>query len=126
MLHPKNMKRILLLQIFFALFIIPCSAQNPSGKIKGFVVDWQDARVLGTTITFQNKQFRKTVTVNSDGEYEIELPVGSYVITAQKPNFREYRFKSLKITANKMRTFNIKLALAPVKQVKCPEGQLCL
>ena len=120
------MKRILLLQIFFALFIIPCSAQNLSGKIKGFVVDWQDARVLGTTITFENKQFQKTVTVNSDGEYEIELPAGLYVITARCPNFRKYRFKSLKITANKMRTLNIKLKLLPTKQVKCPEGQVCL
>ncbi len=120
------MKKILLLQIFFALFIISVSAQNPSGKLKGFVVDWQDARVLGTTITFQNKQFRKTVEVNSDGEYEIELPAGNYVITALKPNFRKYRFKSLKIRADQTRSFNIKLKLLPTKQVKCPEGQLCL
>ncbi|MGI8638208.1 MAG: carboxypeptidase-like regulatory domain-containing protein [Segetibacter sp.] len=120
------MKQILFLIIAFVLCFAPCLAQNASAKVKGIVVDWQNARVLATIIVFQNKQFRREITVNPDGEYEIELPVGSYVVKAQRFGFRQYRFKSLKVVANETRTLNIELKYAPTKTYKCPKGQICL
>ena len=120
------MKRILFLTIIFTLFFIPCLAQDKSGKVRGVVVDWQEARVSRTTITFQNKQFKKVVVVNQDGEYEVELPVGSYTITAKFNGFKQYQRELVKVEANKVRTINIKLQVLSANPATCPDGHLCL
>jgi hypothetical protein len=120
------MKRTLFLSIAFALFCIPSLAQDITGKIKGVVVSPKNARVLGTTISLENKRFRKTITANPDGEYEIELPVGYYVVKAYQVGFRPYRLKSLRLEANQTRILNIKLKFAATKAFKCPAGVPCL
>lgn len=110
----------------FALFCIPSLAQDITGKIKGVVVSPENARVLGTTISLENKRFRKTITVNPDGEYEIELPIGYYVVRAYQVGFRPYRLKSLRIEASQTRTLNIELKFAPTIEFQCPAGVPCL
>ena len=84
--------------VAFLLAVAACSAthaaQPGSGRLRGTVVDWQYALIPRTTIVFEKSPFKKTVEVNEEGEYDVELPAGTYLIkvasapassTAEKP-----------------------------------------
>jgi hypothetical protein len=96
-----------------------------TGKLRGIVVDWQYARVLNTTIVFENVSFKKEIAVDQNGSYEVELPAGTFLATAQSPGFRQFRSK-IDVVSNVMKTFNIMLKVTPQMPVKCPRGAFCL
>lgn len=126
LMFHTNTKKILFLTVVFIFAFIPCPAQDASGRVKGIVTDWQNARVLATTITFQSKQFQKTVIVNPEGEYEIDLPTGFYTVTTERFGYRKYKLRKLKILPNQFEVLNIKLKYAATKSFKCPAGVPCL
>ena len=58
---------------------------EPLGRIKGVVVDWQDARVVNALIIVEGKNTRREFASNEDGEFKIELPKGIYRIKVTHP-----------------------------------------
>ena len=90
-------------------------APENTGKLKGVIEDWQYARVLGSCLTIKNKTLEKKVMVDTNGAFEVELPVGIYQVTAQSPRFRQYHWKELRIEPNATKTLNIMLKIAPEK-----------
>lgn len=120
-------KTILLLVVALFLSVNNISnAQNSSiGMLKGIVVDHKDARVLYTKIVVANKRFHKELTVNEEGEFISELPVGEYFITAQSQGFYKYR-RLVKILSGNQTDIKIKLKVIPTGKIKCPRGKLCL
>lgn len=83
------------------------------------------ARVLNTTIILENKSFKKEITVDQEGFYEVEVPAGTYLVKAQGPGSRQSRVK-IAILPDATRTLNIMLEYLPQKPVRCPKGALCL
>jgi hypothetical protein len=65
-------------------------AQATTGQIAGVVVDQTGAAIANATITAENQQtgFKQTTTSKANGEYVlVQLPVGSYKLTAEATNF---------------------------------------
>ena len=77
--------------IFCALMAIPAAAQQATGKIVGTITDPQGAVMPGVTVTATNTatQLQTRTATDKDGYYQLlNLPVGSYRITAERDNFR--------------------------------------
>jgi len=99
---------VLAILIFVTGVVIALAQQTPpTGVLKGVVVDWQYARILGSCLTVKNKTIQKKVIVNAEGAFEVELPAGMYEVVAQSPNFRRFRQKKLQIESNTITTLNI-------------------
>jgi Carboxypeptidase regulatory-like domain len=60
--------------------------------IQGTAMDFTGAVVPGTELSFRDEQVTKTVTANSAGFYEADLPAGVYTMTAQagEPRYRGF------------------------------------
>jgi hypothetical protein len=68
------------------------AAQPQIVQVHGTITDPLEAVVGGVKITFENKRLATTVTTNSLGVYEINLPLGDYTMTVRGPTgFRSYR-----------------------------------
>jgi hypothetical protein len=114
---------VLAILIFVTGVVIALAQQTPpTGVLKGVVVDWQYARILGSCLTVKNKTIEKKVIVNAEGAFEVELPAGTYEVVAQSPNFRRFRQKNLQIESNTITTLNIMLQVAPERAGRCPAG----
>lgn len=81
--------------------------------------------MLQTSITFESGTFKKMVEVTDDGEYDVELPVGNYLITVERPGFKLRRMK-FKVESGMARSLSFILDVAVMEEVKCPKGKLCL
>jgi hypothetical protein len=53
--------RVYVVALLLAVAACPVTrgAQSESGRLKGAVVDWQYARVLGTSVVFESGPFKK-------------------------------------------------------------------
>ena len=103
----------------------PASAQTrrevsgETGSVQGVVVDWQYARILGVTVVFERRGFRRLAPVDADGRYEADLPAGTYLVTAKSEGFLPFRIKSFRVEAGGLKTLNIMLRVKPQKYGKC-------
>ncbi len=120
-----------------ALFIIgflrteACVQSNdaePLGRIKGMIVDWQDARVINASIVIEAKNFRREVVSDEAGEFSVELPKGMYRIKVSHSIFKTYVIKKLKVSESNAPVMKIKLQVktALASGGKCPKGRPCL
>ena len=119
------------LRVYVAAFLLTVAAcpaasgtQSGSGRLKGAVVDRQYARVLGTTIVFEAGSFKKTVEVNGDGEYDVELPAGTYLIRVKNEGFRQRRVR-FEVEPGATRSLSFMLDVKPTV-ADCPRGGICL
>ena len=132
------MKKSSCLKVFIFIFascllhitVPPVHSQKHSsgelGKLKGIVVDWQYARIPYATLLFEDDLVRKEVSVNEEGAYEVELPVGNYKVTAHVQHFQRYSLTSFFVAPDGTRTLNVMLQVEPQKPIKCPKGFPCL
>ena len=97
-----------------------------SGKIKGTVVDWQNARVTGARIVIQNSQFRRILKSDGEGCFEIELPAGKYKVIVNSMGFKKYEQKSVEIKKGAVLIYDIKLEVTPTMTQRCPPKKVCL
>ncbi|MBA3785313.1 MAG: carboxypeptidase regulatory-like domain-containing protein [Acidobacteria bacterium] len=98
-------------QHFFAIFIsasMVCSsfAQKSIGKVKGVIADQTDARVARARVLIENKKLKKKFITNDAGEYEIELPIGIYKISAEVDGCYPSKKKRFRLKLNQTVQFN--------------------
>src|ERR1700745_306918 len=83
-------RSILLTAISFLFACTPAMAQNATGRIIGTVTDAQNAAIAGAKITITNTGTNvhwNTVT-NAEGFYQVlDLPVGTYSVSAERDGF---------------------------------------
>ncbi len=69
-------------------------------NLSGTVYDQQGAVVLGTKISFKNKQgIEYLAKQNMEGKFSIDLPVGIYQIESAANGFEKYKVKNYRIVA---------------------------
>jgi len=89
------------------------SGKQPTGQIKGVVMDIQDGRVPDAIIKIVGKDFKWTGMTNSEGEFTADVPIGTYHIYVAASGFRKFESASLKVNPNVIELVNIHLDIAP-------------
>ena len=71
-------------------------SSGPAGTLQGIVSDPSGATVTGATITLRNPQtgFSQSGTGDSNGQYHLSVPAGSYDVTISASGFKVYTAKS--------------------------------
>ncbi|MGH9928100.1 MAG: carboxypeptidase regulatory-like domain-containing protein [Pyrinomonadaceae bacterium] len=78
------------------------STTKVTGELSGTVVDMNEARVSGATVTIEGEALTRAIATAEDGTYKIELPVGTYRIKAARTGFcpaRRAPFRALSSTS---------------------------
>src|SRR6187399_1988271 len=86
-----NICRLILLSVMLASASFVWG-QTTFGRISGTVSDAAGASVPNATVTITNPatNFSRVVTTNSEGFYTVtNLPVGSYNVLVEAPNFKK-------------------------------------
>jgi hypothetical protein len=101
---------------------------EPLVRIKGAIVDWQDARIVNASVLIEGKDLRREVTSGETVEFTVELPKGIYRVKVSHPIFKTYVIKKLKVYELDAPVVRIKLQvkMALASGGKCPKGRLCL
>ena len=82
-------------------------SSQPMGKVRGTVMDYNEAVILNTKIFIEGENIERSLVVNERGEYEIELPAGIYNITAEANLFRPFRRAVFRVQSNVTTMINI-------------------
>lgn len=77
--------------------VLSPSATQPMGRVRGTVMDFSEAVIPGAIVIFKSEQVKKKVTSNESGNYEIELPVGTYEVTTELTNFAPFQRASFRV-----------------------------
>jgi hypothetical protein len=108
----SGMKQIKHILIFLVIVVVAvASAQVRFGKIKGTVIDHGGGTMPGTKITFQSGKIKHDLETNDDGEFEIDLPVGIYRVTAKADGYKKSKLSQVEVTEGT--TNSIELRLVP-------------
>jgi hypothetical protein len=83
--------------------------QPPGFHVKGMVSDGAGVAVYGVRVAFQNEQTTKSLLTNDAGEYEADLPLGDYTMTAAGIGFQPYRRPRFRVAAPISLDFDIVL-----------------
>ncbi|MFL6256075.1 MAG: carboxypeptidase regulatory-like domain-containing protein [Pyrinomonadaceae bacterium] len=102
--------------LLLALALLPLKAlaQTVVGRVSGTVTDASGAVVPGASVTVTNtaNNLVRTATTDAEGFYTVtNLPVGTYVVTAESQGFKRAEQRGVALTADARLT--IDLALEP-------------
>jgi len=105
----------LVLILVFAASLAPLSARGSRqqyGKIKGQVVDINDAKILRADVVIVGEGLRWRLTTNDEGEFETLLPTGEYQFSVEANGFRRFSSRRFEIESGETQRFNIKMKVA--------------
>jgi hypothetical protein len=84
-------------------------------KVKGVLLDFQDARATRATVTFKNGILDRKTYSNDEGIFEIRIPIGTYEFSVQSYGFKTYKIEALEIKADGAGELKVELEPEPVK-----------
>src|SRR6266446_512824 len=116
--HHMLNKRLMLLVLFSILCTPLVFGQGTGGAIAGTVTDQQGAVVPGATLTIKNldTDFQRQVSTDSNGYYRIvALPVGRYVVRAERPGFK-VDISNITLTVAEEAVVNFKMEVGSVSE----------
>jgi len=120
--------RLKLFAVFavFSLTFLPYSfAQKDTGDIHGTVTDQSDAMIPGCAIKLTDQATgagRKT-TSDAQGAFSfLQLPVGTYTITASKDGFKTVSQKDLAVHVSTVMTTIVKLPVGAIAEIVTVEA----
>jgi hypothetical protein len=103
-----------------SLVSIPALAQNSTGRVIGTVMDAQGAAIAGAKVTVTNTGTNAhwgTVS-GSDGTYQVlELPIGSYSVTAEHEGFTKAVTAPLPLEINQSLRIDVHMKVGSVAEV---------
>ena len=106
---------LLLAVIITVLGLTVVTAQSENSRLIGVVVDRNSARIVGAVITIQNTEFKRNLRSDDEGKFEVELPAGSYEITAEQPGFKKFHNSSFRVGGGATEFINIHMEVEPPK-----------
>lgn len=86
--------------------------KQPTGKIKGLILDLNDARITTANITIESSPkigLKKQLKSGEAGDFEIELPEGIYYLTVEANGFCRFEGWELKVSPQVTEMVNIHL-----------------
>jgi hypothetical protein len=123
MLFPL-VKRTWMAFLIVGLFVFSTGgflhAQDPTGRIIGTASDAQGAGIPGVVVTATNvtTQVSKRAETNKEGFYQIlDLPIGSYKVTMDHPDFRQLVFENQALQINQSLHIDAKMELGARSEI---------
>ena len=109
MLLVRIVPILLVVSLATAAFAQQPTAGQP-GTVKGLTVDFIGILVPKVSVTFHGVEGTHTIVSGPVGEFEIQLPAGQYRVTVAKTGiYYPYERKKLKVTAAKVKKFDVVL-----------------
>ena len=117
LLMPRYSSFVLIIALIAASLtpVAGHASLKQSGKIKGRVVDVLNARIPRADVLIVGEGLRWRTMTDSEGEFEMSLPVGEYQLSVEAKHVRRSASQKFQIKAGKTQRFNIEM------QVKEPE-----
>jgi hypothetical protein len=119
-MNHKPTKPTILITLF-AVIILQCQSvyslqrsKQENGKVIGVVLDPNDARVKGAAITFRYGQSEWKAVSGEAGEFELELPVQTYLyhFTVQANGFCNFKGELVRVQAGRTEMINVHLEVS--------------
>lgn len=115
----KQARTFVVAAIGMALLILPavCQGQDANGRVVGTVYDQQDAVISGVqiTITDADRNLSRSAMTDMDGYFQVlELPIGKYVVTAQRSGFQTVTSDEHKLQINQTLRIDLRMAVGAV------------
>jgi hypothetical protein len=117
------MRRINIAQITVLLFAANAmglaalhhqATAKATGQLRGTVVDTNDARIAGATVTVEGEGVTLAVMTADDGTYKIELPSGIYRIRVNSTGFCPARRAPFRMQPSNTIMLNFNLKVCPI------------
>jgi Carboxypeptidase regulatory-like domain len=113
--------RVLLSGVILTLLLITQSAMadNVYATIRGYVTDSTGAILPGVQVTATNTQtgVSATTTSQDNGRYEfLQLPVGSYSVSATKQGFKTYKSTAFQLVVNQVYDLPVSMQVGTVSE----------
>jgi hypothetical protein len=101
-------------------------AQEITGNLNGTVKDASGAAVKDATVTITDEEKKvdvRTVTTSDEGQYSApNLPVATYTVTVEAPNFKKAVQTGVKLDVNQRRTVDVDLEAGNIAEVVTVEA----
>ena len=101
------MKRHIGLQVASLFIVLACFgtvvSQSPTGSISGIVVDQNEGVIHGATVTIKRAAtgFTLSAVTDREGRYRfVNIPTGTYEVTAEALNFSKYVQRGITLDVN--------------------------
>ena len=122
---PRCSSIVLLIAVLAASFT-PVAGRvslKQFGKIKGRVVDINDARIVRADVLIVGEGLQWRLVTNSDGEFETSVPIGEYQLSVEAPGFRRFASQKFQVKSGKTQSFNIKMQVAQLIVPAAPDRE---
>ena len=103
---------VFLVVLAILVVAVPTWAQRTTATIRGVVTDPDGAPAQGITVTSINVDTGLTTIreTNSSGAYDLpNLPVGTYLLTAEGAGYKEYLVQNIQLNVADVREQNIQM-----------------
>jgi len=115
----KNFPKVLMVLFFCISLITSVLAQRQTGSLTGAILDEQESRLPGVSLTVSSPALMGTqsFTSTNNGNYRFPaLPPGTYDITCELDGFQTVIRKGIIISVGKTTTINIIMELSAVEE----------
>jgi carboxypeptidase family protein len=92
------------------------------GKIKGTVVDMNEARIVTAEVAIVGGVLSWRVRTDTNGEFEMSLPVGEYQFSIDAPGFETVPARHFEIKKSRTYRVEVKMREAKPKARLVPAG----
>jgi hypothetical protein len=82
------------------------------GRVKGVITDTNNARIVTARILLDGDRVHRRLLTNAEGEFDVSLPPGKYLLTVDAPGFHDYVSPAFEVKSGKTQTLNIELHVA--------------
>jgi Carboxypeptidase regulatory-like domain/TonB-dependent Receptor Plug Domain len=124
--HMLILRRILLAAVGFLFACGSAVSQTATGRIIGTVTDSQGAAIAGAKITITNTgtNVRWNTVTNADGFYQVlELPIGTYTVSAEREGFSKLVTAAESLDINQALKVDMQMRVGSVSDVVKVEAQ---
>ena len=115
----KSIFRLMFLMLIILSISLVAAGQSSTASIAGMVVDEQQAAIPNATVIVRNTDtgFSRTLQTDGEGRYNfVNIPIGSYEVTVEAPNFSKYVQTGITLSVNQNAVVDVGLKAGGVQE----------